>query len=279
MDNQKKTYEQELNEFWADLRFKNVVLKFCDENQEELRDKLSQVEYMPFLGEELEDADFDFAYRFLNSVTRLSIRISNFYEDIYIPNIKLRKSKKVRPGEGRICGNDKSQSIILPDKQLTESDFLIICHELGHVPQFVFGMRDYYEYIEALPIFFEYLGCKELYPEYYDVLFKELIKKRCSSYSDTCLDIDYESRKEYNTDAGEKYCKEIFMEILKINNFRYIKSADIALQLIERQEENKRLFNTIIYDYITGYKPMREVVEDLDINTKDCKTLVKYVGE
>ena len=31
------------------------------------------------------------------------------------------------------------------------------------------------------------------------------------------------------------------MEILKINNFRYIKSADIALQLIERQEENKRL--------------------------------------
>lgn len=268
------SFEKEIKFFWHSLRVKNFILREPSENLTYLSYKLKDIEYKKFIGKDMDSVDY--SELFLDMIKDLGKNTNLIYKNCIIPRVIVARDPKAKKGYGRIEGDINNETITLPGNEFKEVDFITYCHEMGHIPQMARGGYDYLEYEEVLPLFFEYLACLYLRPENGERLFLELAKQRCKEFSRNHLFYEnYIATKKM--DRVEEYSYEVYKEIQKLDNFKYIKSLDIALQLIDKYKNDKKRFRKEIDLYVRGDKKIKDIVKDLDIETKTCRTLIKSV--
>ncbi len=268
------SFEKEIKSFWHSLRVNNLIFREPSENLTYLSFKLKDVEYEDFIGNDMDSVDYSELFtdmiKDLGKITKL------IYKKDFIPSIIIARDPKAKKGYGKIEADIDCLTIILPGNKFKEVDFITYCHEMGHVPQIAYGRYDYLEYDEVLSLFFEYLACLYLRPENGERLFLELTKQRCKEFSRNHMFFeDYTTTKKMN--RAEEYSYEVYKEAKKIDNYKYIKSLDITLQLIDIYKNDRKRFKREIDQYVAGYKRIKDIVKDLDIETKTCRTLIKSV--
>ncbi len=148
---------------------------------------------------------------------------------------------------------------------------IALSHEYGHAPTYVNphkNKKEFYEYVEVLPIFFEYLACLALDRE-------NAMKK----FLDIRLDLIKEGAQDFFHQKKSVRGNGSYSDQHYINNmddaYKYIKSFEYVLQLIDRFHEDSNMVNKELDKYVYGEKTMRELSSSLDINTAGCKKLLK----
>ena len=205
---------------------------------------------------------------FVRTIAPLGKDTNDYYRNT-ISKMKIDRTSELASGDALIVGNDKGKTIFLTNRSFKDIDFIAFSHELGHTPAIDFTTsKDYYEYGEVLSMFFEYLSCKTIEErDAYELFLRErLISVKEDSF--TLL----RAKKEFKN--NDSY-KDQFIECTGKSIFRYFISLDYTLQLIERYKQDRQVVNDSIDSIIVDRNNFRKLEERLDIDTRDCKTLIK----
>ncbi len=276
----KKSYAEKVMNFYRSMRSLNETCLNYENNELSLCNQLNEIicdcSDTKFIGAPI--SEYSLEPRFFHAIKNLGVNTKNAYK-LYAPNIKIQRSEKYNRGNGKIIKYADSPilKIKLTSDDLSEIDFIAFCHEMGHVPQLLYKKHEFYEFTEAIPIYFEYLACKELYHGAIgEFLFDRLAKERCATYRD--IYHYYDNSFKFNNDMSikELNCMIIYRALKKESNYKYIKSLDLALQIINRENEDRDTLNKEVYNYVSGEKSFSDVAKVMKLDTTTCKTLVKH---
>ena len=268
-------YKEEYKVFKQDLDNNNELLMSKEEDEFGICKQLSSLSINKpinnlFVNENIEDI-------FLNQISILGDTTKKYYQD-HIPKIKVEKSYELKNGCAEIVGYPGKQKIYITKKAFTNLDFVAYSHELGHVPNLDNRLKkenEYFEYTEVLPIYFEYLASKTIKENNYQELF----------LNNRLLDTKQESKfyLNFHNKIKDKInlmsYKDKYYDALERNSYKYVKSFEYALQLINRAEEDQKIVNSSIDKYITGEESFKSLRKKLDIDTSGCKKLQEIISK
>ena len=262
-------YSDKINEFNKRLTALNLELLPYDEEEVEICKKISNLKVRPFFGDLL--TNFYFYDSFMNAIEGFNSKTRKYYNNI-VNRIIISPNPNVESGHADTTAHyGKIGNIFLTAEPLREMDFIAFSHEMGHLPFYIDNSKeDYYEYIEAFPMFLEYLACKYLVED--DLKAKErylrIIMERVNFAANFIINKDKEI-------TGDNEVKDTYLYCEEREYYRYITSAEFAMQLIERMDKNRFVVNHQIDKYVNHDKSMKDIAKKLDIDVKGCKTLVK----
>ncbi|MBR1385868.1 MAG: hypothetical protein IJ568_03445 [Bacilli bacterium] len=169
--------------------------------------------------------------------------------------------------------NKYSCDIIVPD-YLNKSLLLysIIIHELTHFSLSNNKKIDYFEYSEALSIYFEYFLYNTLGREFGPSLFlNNRVKFLNQVFEYMQNDIIYPLHKEYLELDPKIY------ETTIASHLAYIESFEYALNLFEKRKDNKKAVDNYIKDALNGEETVRKIENNLDFVVSSHKKLRKII--
>jgi DNA-binding CsgD family transcriptional regulator len=250
------------------LRDNKSVLMDSEDMSIDSMKKLQGLKSFKYKGKKIDEDKL--TINFLKCIDVLGKETVKFYKS-NASNIPICRDNSFDNGEAVIIGNGFHQQIIMTSEDLTEEDFMAYTHELGHLPQMRKPFKDeYFEYIETFPMFLEYLASLSLGGKKNGDLFLkvrlEICKEMAKAYLRYCKDIK---------DDGSYKDKFLFYQKREI--LKYMKSLDYALQLIDRFSEDPKMTKRELDRYVSYEKSMRDIGRSLDINTKNCKKLMKSI--
>lgn len=210
---------------------------------------------------------------FLSSLEELN---SDFIYDYYnkmISRIALVRSKAVQGDDAEldyVITNDKETKycLNLPKEKLTITNQIGLAHEMGHIPEIDIPRETYFEYNETLPMFFEYISSLNCYG--YLNGKDNFICERLSME----LVEAYNILKIFKKCNSKENAERLYFTQLFADNYKFLESLDFALQLIDLYEKDKNLVVSELEKIIKG-KSLNIVANDLEIDTSNCKRLLK----
>ncbi len=261
-------YKLEVEEFHRSLDMHNLTLMPCEDDAHEICKQLIGLKSRNYKA-----TSFNFSKIkeiFFNQISILGDDTKLFYEKRF-PKIKVKK-ENYRNGDAEIYGNSSKQVIYVTNREFKDIDYIAISHEYGHVPTFVNPPRkkfEYYEYLETFPMYLEYLAWLSLDKEnainkFLDVRL-DLIKGEAQNFF-----------KEKKKVRGNGSYSDQYYIISMDKSFKYIKSFEYALQLIDRAHDDQNKVNFELDKYVSGEKTMRELKDSLEIDTAGCKKILKF---
>lgn len=259
--NEVDLFNEKLNDDKSQLMpYNDDVVFICND--------LNRMRIPKYLGQKIDEVEIK--NLFLGSISCLGDKISHFYENV-VPNILIIRDKKLKNSEAVIAGNSFSQDIYLTKKPLRITDYVSFSHELGHIPSIIKPHnKEYFELTESFPIFLEYIACREIDPNKAYETFLRIRLEIAKEMAKSCLDYNKKIK-------GKKEYKDRYFEIQKRDSYKYIKSMDLAMQLIDRFLTDPSIVLDELGKYVYSEKSMRNIAKTLDIDTKNCKRLLKTV--
>ena len=261
-------YKEEVNGFERHLANHNAVIMPTEDNQYEICKIISQIKSPKY-----KMTSFDFSKiepLFLSQIKILGKETKDFYQE-KISKVRVKREGFLRNGDAQIYGFKGKQIIYATNKTYKDIDFIAYSHELGHIPSFETSKsdnKDYYEYLETLPMYFEYLACRTLDTGNAKKILLDtrlnLLKKEAQGY--------FSQKKQIKN--NNSYADQFFRNGM-IESYKYLKSFDFTLQLIDKADSDQQAVNNELDMYVTGEKTMREVAKSLSINTAGCTKLLK----
>ena len=202
----------------------------------------------------------EIAYFFENALKNSKIEYKNI--DISESHATIRKK------------DDKySCDIIVPD-YLNKSLLLysIIIHELTHFSLCNNKKNDYFEYSEALSIYFECFLYNVLGKEFGSSLFLDNRTKYLNNIFEYLQnDIIFPLHPEYL-----ELDKEIY-ETTMASHLSYVESFEYALNLFEKRNDDKKRVDMHIKDALNGNETCRKMEKELDFDVSSHKKLRKII--
>ena len=268
-------HSEEVIRFNNHLYIDNEIL--CDniDDSKEVCERLSKLYISPYVGELVKINRSK--KLFLNSVSNLGESTKDFYKR-RVSKVKISKAsffpngEQIDNGEAMLLATKSKPTILISkSRQTTSRDLIAIFHEFGHLPTLLNGSnKDYYEYEEVLPIYFEYLACKQINSEKAKELLLQ-IRLEVSSY--LAQNYMWFNRLSCNDDHSK---------IVDINNkkrecFKYIKSLEYVLQLIDVEDEDKSIVNDSIDRIVRNETSFRELESSLGIDTYGSKKILSRI--
>jgi hypothetical protein len=185
---------------------------------------------------------------------------------IYDENLTIEDSKATIIKDGE----DFSFTIKLPKiDQETNLSFASKMHELAHFSMIYGDVKDYYEYSEALSMFFEFLM--------YEICddkegYKDFISNRMAllrnSFSGIRDDLYFAMNPHYLGISKKKY------ELPLASQMSYPESLEYALNLIDRRDEDKEYVYKQIAELLYRTKTLDSVAKTLDIDTSKYEKIL-----
>ncbi len=218
-----------------------------------------------YLGDAM--PEYHFKNKFLGSICNLDFNSQAFYKN-HIDKIAVVKTHELNNGEGLLLGNPIKQTLFLTRRPLHTIDYVEFSHELGHLPQMLKPhSNEYYEYIEALPMFFEYLACKQVDEENaFDIFLKirlQMAKDAAREY------LSYQKMIKGNNSYRDR-C----LELEQKEAYKYLKSLELAIELIKIYEKDNKDVTMELSKYIESEKSMKKIAKTLGISTTGCPNLM-----
>ncbi len=205
---------------------------------------------------------------FMSFINDLNSSVKDYYIDA-LQKIKLVRDNSVKNGEAYLIGNNESLAVFMTAKPFMDTDFIAYSHEYGHVPTFFNPSRDeYFEYLEVLPMYFEFLACKKLNNDNPKELF---VHNRIGDLKTMARGFIRDNKEIKNNGSY----KDKFFENEKAEAYKYFKSMDYTLQLIDNYMEDEKAVNFLIARNINGEKSFKNIAGLLDVDTRGCKRLLK----
>lgn len=226
------------------------------------------------LGKErYRDISFDDAkLLFYKAIKPLGKDSQDYLRSAY-EKIKIKRVPELRNGDAELVGNSKVQNLYITNRALKDNDFIALVHETGHAKAIMQGCNnDYFEYGEVLPIFLEYLGCKAIESKDAYELF---LMNRLNAVKKDALQF-LSDKKAYR---GRRTEQDLALLADMLYLFRYFISTDYVLQLIERFKQDYRAVIAGIDDYLVRQGTFRNLEDKLDIDTEDCRKLLKTANQ
>mgnify|MGYP003571307628 CR=1 FL=1 len=199
-----------------------------------------------------------------------SYKIYDYFKN-HAEKIKLVRSNKVYLDDAELDYDLRDEKpkfyLHLPKTRLTITNQLGFAHEMGHIPEIDTPRHSFLEYVETLPIFFEYVTAISMYQ--CDAL-DNFSLERLNMIIDDSINIqDLYKRCEVKNNVQSLFFKQEFAEC-----YKFLESTDFALQLIDLSLTNKERIIKEVEEIIDG-KSLIDVQEDLNIDTSGCKRLLK----
>ena len=145
-------YEEEHLLFEESLKINNFDLKEKNDNEIKICEYLSDFNIANINEEPCRFKKI--RNLFIRSIDDLGYDTKKYYK-LVLPDIKTSRTRRFNNGYAEVIGNS-----------FKNVDFVAFSHELGHIPVLRNGARgEFFDYSEVLPIFFEFLTCKELYKD------------------------------------------------------------------------------------------------------------------
>ena len=253
----------------------NYKLKYDYEDQEFLKSILDFSETsVPNTGEvnNREDRSFVECLSHLLSEFDDERALHFFINVCSCTNINEIKDMLMEDSSSRIIknGNTVSMEMYVPKTEFTSDNlYSVITHEMTHFSMILGNCRDYYEYSEALSIFFEYLmfkTCNE--KEGYDNFVYNRLPYLKSNFEDLNDDLFFAMNPQF---LG---IDESIDTLPLASNLTYPESFEYALNLIDRRNEDKKTVDKEIVKLLYREKTLQDVAATLDFDTKGyAKTL------
>ena len=266
-------YKEEVRGFERHLSLNKCVIMPKEDDEIGICKELSQIKSREYKGVTLDNGNIQ--KNFLSQISNLGIVTKAYYER-KIPKTRIVRASSFRNGNAQIIGCHGKQLIYLTSKPFKDTDFIAYSHELGHVPSLENPTKngnEYFEYLEVLPMYFEYLACKTINKE----LAYELFNQIRLGISKDEASIFLGANKEINHKSNAPSNKDLFLETVKRESYKYIKSMEYALQLIERSNEDQYFVNQEIDKIVVGDKSFKDSRKSLDINTSGCKKILELI--
>lgn len=259
-------YKSEVESFANDLKMYNCLLMPKEDDEIGICKELSQSKSNKYKGILLSNSDIQ--NLFLRNIRCLGPKTKNFYER-KVPKIKIVKCNNLKNGEANIAGFFRTEQIYITDRPLKDVDLFAYFHELGHVPTFEksnYKSKEFYEYLEAFPIFLEALAMKNISNDYALELFKRIRTEISKNEASIYLQANWKMKNNGSY-------KDKFLETVKRECYQYIKSYEYALQLMERWQTDRNMVNNELDRYILGEVSLKDLRKELDIDTTGCKKI------
>lgn len=236
-------------------------------------DELSRKTVDPFVGEPVKYRPRKIKNMFLGSIEKLGTDTKCFYNR-ELPRVKIKKRVRfpdgeiIEPGVAGIFRCDDTGVVYTQKKSHTTNDVIATYHEMGHLPLIINSANgDYFEYQEILPIFMEFLACKELD----EVKAKEIFTK-IRAYESIKHADDYMYFENKGLIGISNAAK--LNQIYKRCAISYIKSLEYVLQLIDRMEQEPAMVEHAIDKVIDGESSFKEMEKFLEVDTHGCKKIL-----
>lgn len=195
-----------------------------------------------------------------------------------IPSIRIVRDKDLEIGDADMryyrfeSGKAYDLEMHLPDYYLSTIDRYSYAHEMGHIPELDLVRKSYYEYIEAIPIFMEFLIPLNRYKNF-DKAFDAFLLERMPIEQDGASEL----LKEYNAINNCKdKLKKIYFEQQFKTTCKYLESFDFAIQFIYLMRYNPNMIGNELSSIING-KSLIDVSKDLDIDTLSCGRVLNEI--
>ncbi len=260
-------YKEEVLGFKRHVELYNSIFMPCEDDPYDVCKQicgLKSIKYKP--------TSFNFSKIkevFLDQISLLGKDTVSFYMK-RIPKTQIKKGDFYN-GDAQIYGNSSKQIVYVTNRDFKDTDFIATSHEFGHIPSFINPSKnglEYYEYLETIPIYFEYLANlsldkKNAYKNFIDIRL-DAIKKEAQGY--------FQQKKRIKNNGS--YVDQYYIYGM-IESYKYIKSFEYALQLIDRAKDDQNKVNSEIDKFVYGEKTLREIKETLEIDTSQCNKILK----
>ena len=259
-------YEEEHLLFEESLKINNFDLKEKNDNEIKICEYLSDFNIANINEEPCRFKKI--RNLFIRSIDDLGYDTKKYYK-LVLPDIKTSRTRRFNNGYAEVIGNSKKQRIYVTRKPFKNVDFVAFSHELGHIPVLRNGARgEFFDYSEVLPIFFEYLTCKELYK---DDAEKEFLILRLQMIVDEAK----EYLKKHNVDCYDNEYHYLYLQDMKKENMKYIYSLEYVLSLIDIFKEDPEKVKEIIDSIVCKYNTFRDYEDELSVDTNNCNRILK----
>ena len=259
--------ENKVKKFYSGLEERDEVLMRPDPEETSLCASLYQMHSKKLEGSDLDHSKIQ--NLFIASLEPLGENMQDYFNGVQ-KRIVLKRSTCLDNGQGSAMRKDGTTTVFTTDKPTKTIDLMAYAHEMGHIPAYDDKTRkDYFEYGNVLPMFFEYLSCKQLKASDYYRYFLDWKSHEIKTTAQSYL-----SRKKNNSELGRGLIKVYNASEMRYN-MRIIKSLDYTLQLIAKFNANRAQVNQELDDFIIGATNFRQMEGPLKINTNGCKTLLR----
>ena len=235
---------------------------------------LKNIDSVPFVGEKASIRDVK--NLFLGSIETLGKDTIHFYRE-ELPKVRIKKKKNfpgqvhIEKGSAGIFELGKKYVLFTHKKDHITNDLVAINHEFGHIPVMKNTANgDFYDYDEVLPIFFEYLSYKSIYGDVGKYLFVQ-DRMNISKYEAEVF-LSFAARKNCDQSIRDRYLSNCMRR-----SFKYIKSFEYVLQLLDRDEEDHELVSNAIDKIVDGESTFKDQEKYLDIDTHGCKKILSKI--
>ena len=214
-------------------------------------------------------------------ISSLEILDNDYIYDFFMKHLdrmEIARKKSIAPDEAILEYTHKQKgvqtefSMHLPITPLTVINQIGFAHEMGHIPEIDKERESFYEYVEVLPFFFEYLASLESYSP--NTAKDNYIKDRLSNL----LNEAYNIQKIYRRCNSKKKVEKLYFNQLYAENYRFLESMDYTLQLIDLFEQEKESVTDELEKVIKG-KSLIKVASDLSIDPTGCRRLMREYKE
>ena len=168
-------------------------------------------------------------------------------------------------------GNNLSFKLALPEYPY-DVNFLFstITRGLAQFYMFYGNCRDYYEYSEVLPIFFEYLMLQTCDKENGE---QDFIDYHLNALNDNLSDLNNDLFFAIN----DEYLKinRHFYSLCLADTMSYIESFEYVLNLIDRRNEDKEYVDFQVASVLARETSLQKVAQDLDIKVSKYQKIRK----
>ncbi len=265
-------FGEEVFLFDKHLEDNHAVISKPEEDEVAVCKRLSQMRSNYFQKE-----PFDYSCvkpMFLSELSYLGPVAQKYFRE-EIPGISIKRISELSNSYAEIIKCGKEIRMYVTSKPFDKIDFIAACHEFGHIPSFKNPVRHGYElfyYMEVLPMYLEYLGClvssddKDKAKEY--LILHRLNDLKGEAY----LYLHF-----YRMICGDHSYEDMAYETRIRDYYKYIKSFEFLLQLIERAEEDPKLVNSLLDKVVTGKKAIKDLRRPLEINTSGCPKILSLI--
>ena len=263
-------YEYETEAFYDDVKsYKVEFIKELDDRIGICKEVIDS-NCIDYKGRKI--SNFKFNKDISVFLDNMPLGLKRYYKEV-LPKVRIAKDETILNGEAFMIGCDKTVSVMVTNKPLKDIDLIAYSHEFGHIPIFLNPTGDeYYEYMEVLPMYLEYLACKKLNDNNPHELF---INQRMTDLKVMAKDYIRNNREIRNNESDkDKFYKKENLEI-----FKYFKSIDYALQLIECEKEDENAVHFLLAQNAYGNRSFKKIANYLDIDTRGCRKLLKEINK
>ena len=264
-------FREEVDMYNEFLQLSNAIVMPQQEDKIGICKELKRVR-----NERFERVCFDFDSidsSFIQNLRVLGKGTQRYFEAV-VPKIKIVKDNAFRTGDAQIVGNKTDQFMYVSSRPFTDTDFVAASHEYGHVPSLrnpSKNEKEYYEYLEVIPMYFEYLALCRLKGK--DKGQRQFVLSRLMELKEEADRFIRENRRIRGNGSFEDQA----YETRKNDSYKYIKSFEYTLQLIERASQDQKSVNLLLDQVVTGDKSMRSIERPLEIDTRGCKRILSLI--